>query len=315
MERDRRLSLMVGSFVLLSLVMLAGMVLFLTSERGLWKAHYTLTVDFQDAQGLAAGSPVMLAGKEVGIVKTVAFAPLPATDRPPVRVELQIERGVQERIRSDSMALIDTFGLLGDKYVALTLGTEAGRVLKSGEMLRGVTPLTLNDVIIKGTTALDHVATLAGNINRLVEGESAKGATGKIGETLVGVSAIVSEIQKGDGLLHSLIYDRYQGGGVASIEHSLAILEDILGEIEKGDGVFHALIYEPAEEQDIVNQALAAGARLNSILAKIDRGEGTLGLLLNDPTVYEDIKLLLGGARKSSVLSALMRWAQPSGSE
>ena len=51
----------------------------------------------------------------------------------------------------------------------------------------------------------------------------------------------------------------------------------------------------------VVREALEAGARLNSILGKVDRGEGTLGLLLNDPTLYEEVKILVGGARRLGV--------------
>ena len=45
-----------------------------------------------------------------------------------------------------------------------------------------------------------------------------------------------------------------------------------------------------------IQRSLAAGGRLNSILDKIDQGQGTLGLLLNDPTLYEEVKVLVGGA-------------------
>ena len=54
-------------------------------------------------------------------------------------------------------------------------------------------------------------------------------------------------------------------------------------------------------------EALEAGARLNSILAKIDRGDGTLGLIVNDPTLYEDLKLLVGGANRSAVVRGMIR--------
>jgi phospholipid/cholesterol/gamma-HCH transport system substrate-binding protein len=71
--------------------------------------------------------------------------------------------------------------------------------------------------------------------------------------------------------------------------------------------VLHTLIYEPTSEQEVVVEALEAAARLESILAKVDAGEGTLGLLLNDPTVYEDLKVLLGGAERSLVVRSLIR--------
>ena len=54
---------------------------------------------------------------------------------------------------------------------------------------------------------------------------------------------------------------------------------------------------------------------IESILAKIDSGEGTLGGLINDPTVHEDIKELLGGAKRSTVLKYLIRQAVKGGEE
>ena len=118
---------------------------------------------------------------------------------------------------------------------------------------------------------------------------------------------ILSEIQHGEGLLHSLIYDQYEGSGVASIEKSLVTLEGILDEVATGNGLLHSLVYEPLTEQDVVLEVLDAGARLNSILAKIDTGEGTLGLLLNDPSLYEDLKQLVGGAERSTVVKTLIQ--------
>jgi phospholipid/cholesterol/gamma-HCH transport system substrate-binding protein len=82
--------------------------------------------------------------------------------------------------------------------------------------------------------------------------------------------------------------------------------EGILDEIANGQGVLHSLIYDELQEQDIVLEALAAGSKLNSILAKVDSGEGTLGLMVNDPTLYEDLKLLVGGANRSAIVRTMI---------
>lgn len=95
--------------------------------------------------------------------------------------------------------------------------------------------------------------------------------------------------------------------GVGGASGFAVVLEGILDEVATGSGVLHTLIYEPTTDQDAVMEALEAGARLNNILAKIDSGEGTLGLLLNDTTVYEDLKVLLGGAERSLVVRSLIR--------
>ena len=106
--------------------------------------------------------------------------------------------------------------------------------------------------------------------------------------------------------IHSVVYDQYKGGGVESIERSLATMENILEEVANGQGILHTLIFESPDDQDLVMEVLEAGARLNSILAKVDRGEGSFGMFLNDPTIYEDLKILLGGAQRSAVLRTLI---------
>ncbi len=48
-------------------------------------------------------------------------------------------------------------------------------------------------------------------------------------------------------------------------------------------------------------------SHMEAILGKVDRGEGSLGGLINDPTVYEDIKSITGGAKRSAILQYFMK--------
>lgn len=306
MPDRRRLSLIVGLFVVLSLAVGGVALLTLGSRSGFLQPRYRLVTYFENVQGLVAGAPVRLAGKDVGTVEFVTFAPL-AGDVPPVRVVLQVDRAVRDRIRTDSVASIGTIGLLGDKYVEVRMGTLSGRVLEEGEELASVSPIDLDVAIVRGTQAIDNVAKLAENVNLMVQEFSEAMGGRNIAAATESLREIVGEVQEGEGLLHSLIYDSYEGSGVESIESSLATLEDILQEVAEGDGILHALIYEPPEAEGVVQDALKAGSRLDDILAKIDAGDGTVGLLVNDPSLYYDMKALVGGAQRSLVVRALVR--------
>jgi len=306
MPDRRRLSLIVGLFVVLSLLVGSAALLTLGSRSGLLKSRYRLVTYFENVQGLLSGAPVRLAGKDVGTVEFVTFAAL-GEDVPPVRVILQVDEDVQQRIRSDSVAGIGTVGLLGDKYVEISMGTLEGRILGNGQELASVSPVDMEVAIVRGIQAIDNVASLAANLNRVVQefGEAMGGR--RIAEATEALGELVNEIKQGEGLLNSLIYDSYEGSGVTSIETSLATLEDLLNEVAHGDGVLHTLIYESAGEQDVVAEAMEAGARLNAILGKVDDGDGTLGLLVNDPSLYHEMKALLGGAQRSLVVRSLIR--------
>jgi phospholipid/cholesterol/gamma-HCH transport system substrate-binding protein len=154
---------------------------------------------------------------------------------------------------------------------------------------------------------MDGITRLTENVNGVVEDFGRNMGGRGLAEAVGAISDMAKQVQQGEGLLHSLIYDSYEGGGVESIERALATFEEILDEVAHGQGVLHTLIYEPAEEQELLVEARDAGSRLNAILQKIDRGDGTLGLLVNDPTLYEDLKLLLGGAQRSLLVRSLLR--------
>lgn len=306
MPDNRRLSLVVGAFVLAALAALALAILSLSSQQGVWTDRYRLVAYYDNVGGLIANAPVWLAGTQVGRVGSVVLGSR-SSGKPAVKVVLQVDRSVQDRIRADSVASIGTIGLLGDRYVEVSLGTPDAPPLGSGAEIATVNPTNMTAVIDKGAAALDSVASLAANLNQVVaDFERDSGGRG-LAKSVAAVAGIVAEIQDGHGLLHSVIYDEYEGGGVESIDRSLATLEGILDEVAEGDGVLHSLIYDELTEQDVVLEALEAGSRLNSILAKIDRGEGTVGLLLNDPTLYEDLKQLVGGAQRSAVVRTLIR--------
>jgi phospholipid/cholesterol/gamma-HCH transport system substrate-binding protein len=306
-ERDGRLALVVGSFVIGALVALSGAILSLTSERGIFVSHYRMEARFQNVQGLLPGAPVWLAGKEVGRVEDIRFEPVGSAV--PVLVLMGIDETVQDRIRGDSVATVGTIGVLGDSYVEISVGTVGEAMLEPGSEIRTQSPININLAMAKGSRALDNVANLAENLNdvisRFTEGDGER----TVVDGFAAAGDIMVRVQQGPGLLHSLIYDDYQGEGVQSIERSLVLLEKVLHEIVEGDGLLHQVIYTKPEDRGLMSQAATASVRLNSILEKIDEGEGTIGLMLNDPSLYEELQALLGGARRSLVVRSMVRMA------
>ena len=306
MPDKSRLSLIVGAFVLAALAALALVVTSLSSQERPFASRYGLVSYFDNVQGLIANAPVWLAGTQVGRVESVTLA-VRESGEPAVEVRLRIDTDVAPRIRADSTASIGTIGLLGDRYVEVSLGSPEQEMLRNGDALRAVDPVNISAVIDSGASALANISSLTESLNKVVaDFESDSGGKG-LARSAAAVGDMIQEVQEGSGLLHSLIYDDYEGGGVESIENSLATLEGILHEIAQGEGLLHSLIYEEITDQEVVAEALDLGSRLNKILAKMDRGEGTIGLLLNDPTLYEDLKRLVGGAQRSAVIRTLIR--------
>ena len=104
---------------------------------GLFERQYRLVASFGQIGGLIQGATVRLAGVAVGHVGEIR---LPEPGSAKVRVELLIARRVQDRIRADSLARIETLGLLGDKIIDVTLGSPGAAVIPDGGELRTEEP-------------------------------------------------------------------------------------------------------------------------------------------------------------------------------
>jgi len=313
MERETRINLAVGAFVLTALAALAGGILSLGADSGLFQSQYRLTAHFSNVLGLLPGAPVWLGGKEVGRVGRIAFEPMSAER--PVLVVMHIDSDVQDRIRDDSIAAVGTIGLLGDSYVELTFGSQGSAVLLDGAEISTDDPVNVGALMSEGRRALASINDLSGSLNHVVETFSEKQGAERAVEAIEAVSDIMIETREGSGLIHSLIFEPYDGGGAESVASSLATVDEILAEIKNGDGVLNTLIYGSTEDVGGLDEVIAAATTLNRVLVKVDEGEGTLGLLVNDPTLYEDMRVLLGGAQRSTLLRSMIRMAVEEGEE
>src|SRR3989442_1051970 len=122
MMDDRRgigVRLRVGAFVLSAIAVFLVLTYMLGARARLFEAKYTLYADFTEVGGLVEGAAVRLAGVQIG---RVAGVRLPAEPGGKVRVELRVASQYADRIRQDSVARIDTQGLLGDRLGGITMG-------------------------------------------------------------------------------------------------------------------------------------------------------------------------------------------------
>ncbi len=309
MDSDRQVHVRIGVFTLIVLVALGTTILFLSQEGGLFTPTEILGADFDNIQGLTQSAPVHLAGNYVGRVRSIYFLG-PGADTA-IRVELEIDSRVRGRIRSDSVAMIQTIGLLGDKYVAITLGSPAAEPLGAGMSVQTVEPINFEEVAEEGRQLLGHLTGLAQSAENVVGRFEAEMGGESMAETIGAIQRLVEEVETGKGLLHTLVFDEAGTGTLRELEGALVQVRGLLREIQEGEGTLHSLIYAPEGESAPLVTVAEAGRRLERILAKIEEGEGTLGALVNDPALYEELRLLVGGARQSVLVRTLIDYVRP----
>jgi phospholipid/cholesterol/gamma-HCH transport system substrate-binding protein len=303
-DRELLIKFRVGVFVLVLLLLFVAFVLTIGIQTRVFEAQYPLRAAFRDVQGLVVGAPVRLAGLSIGTVRRIGLSPDVADRR--IHVEVSIDRSFQPRIREDSVATIGTVGLVGDKVFEITVGSESVKILEPGAMLVVAEPVDFASLVSRGGEILDGLADAAQSLKGILSDEAGGELVRDLGQLAKSLRAVSQEIEKGDGLLHALIFEDGGKEVIGRLGGSVAGLERVVERLEKGEGLLGALISDPVGAQ-ILQDLRVLVADLRRIAAGLAEGEGTLGALLKDPTVYEDLSSLLRGAERNWVLRGLIR--------
>lgn len=315
------LQIRVGAFILVGLLVLIGLIYFLGRQAGMFERQYRLFAAFAQVGGLVEGATVRLAGVPVGRVTAIR---LPESRGRKVQVELTLVRRVQNRVRADSVARIETLGLLGDKIVEVTLGSPEVPALAEGGEIQTEEPLDTTRLMKQGTELLRNFVDLSADLKTTIAKISESAAGPDLVETVRAVRALTTEIEKGEGLLHRLIYDPRLGSAVADaagalrqVNETVKRFDRLLGDpkttglvdearravaeargamervnrvvrqVEEGKGLLHALIYG---ESQLVHDLDRLLGRTGALVASVERGEGALGVLLRDQEAARAVK-------------------------
>lgn len=125
---------------------------------------YEYKIGFNFISGLEKNAPVHFAGHSVGTVKSIAIR----DGHPIVEVTIAIDKHTP--VRADSQAFVDTLGLLGEKFIALTPGSAAAPKLQPGGVLQGTDPLPLHQLMEQMNQLTTQLVPLTDKTNHLLEG-------------------------------------------------------------------------------------------------------------------------------------------------
>ncbi len=143
--RMRTLELTVGGFMLLGLLALIFLALRVSGlSMNNNEDSYTVFAKFENIGGLTERAKVTMAGVTIGRVTKIY---LDKEDFVGV-VEMEIYNSVNN-LSSDTSASILTAGVLGEKYIGLTVGAELDNLESGSEIYNTQSALVLEDLIAK----------------------------------------------------------------------------------------------------------------------------------------------------------------------
>ena len=178
-----------GLFIIAALGVLFVGVFLIGSREALFQRTYRVKAEFQNVAGLADGADVRVGGLHQGTVKQIE---LPKRPDGKMTVTMELEKSTRDVLKQDSLASIKSEGLIGDKYIEISFGSDNAAGLKDGDTISSEPPVDISNLVKKADQLLD----------------SAKDAVTDLNGTASNLKSISSKVNNGQGTVGALINDK-----------------------------------------------------------------------------------------------------------
>jgi phospholipid/cholesterol/gamma-HCH transport system substrate-binding protein len=301
--------LRVGIFTSICLAIILWFLFY--GENGLRAIRNQFTVEtiIDSASGVKPGTPVRLAGIEVGEAKKVEFIHQEGLHK--VRIQMALSKNAAEHLRSDSIVQVKSAGLTDNRVIEISLGTSEGALVADGDTLSSIAPMeatvVLNQIMALSNSMDSFLSRFESLVNQLQVGDGTFAQLlkdGKIYQSLnqatQGVSHLMSNLNAGQGILPQLLSDGQLAENITQSAASTAVWgkqvtngEGTLGKLSTDAALFNQALTLATKGDRVLENLetrLEAAIALTEVLVqKISDGDGTAAKFVNTPELYNQI--------------------------
>lgn len=273
---EKTLELKVGAFVLVGLAVLAALVIQFGRVGEGFKTYYGLTVNFPDASGLLKGSDVLLAGAKIG---RVSEGPRLLPTGQGVAVPLRIFDYV--KIPAGSRFTVGSSGLLGDRFVAVTMPPDApAEYIGKNTVVEGTRETGLDDLTREGGFLVSDLRNAVQNVNTTISRlneqalspENMENLRASVEHLKTATTALAESAQKIDGV------------------------------IEKAGGTMESTKKAADDVQLAIADARKTIQAATQVIQQASSGKGAFAALTTDQELAKDLRALVSNLRTHGVL-------------
>ena len=271
---------------IIAIAIAAVTIFLLTGARGFFWQRYNLKTRFDNVAGLKSGSPVRVAGVEVGTVTSVDDFVGEQVD-----VSLEVNKTMRGRITTGSTAYLGSVSLLGESAVDVTPSTKGTPIPEWGYIPPGRAKGQIADVAEQAQQSVAEITKLVTDI-RVGKGTVGRMMTDErlyndLQQFVASAGELTRGIRDGRGTLGKLVNDPK---AATALEASLTNIQRLTDQINAGQGSLGKLVKDDA----FVNSLNGATTNIQTLTAKLNRGEGTAGKLMNDQALYNKLDAATG---------------------
>ncbi len=223
----------VGIFLIGGITLFCVGLFLVGTRQQLFAHHFDLYTQFTNVDTLQTGAKVRVSGMDAGEITDIQVPKGPASQ---FRLKLKVDEKLHPVIRKDSVASIETEGMVGNKFVNIKEGSASspecpsgctlpsqesvsmGDLMREGGKLAKMLESTVGDVHQRANAAIQNITSLSGHADKLIVGVSPK--VEKIASNSVqmtgNASAITAGIRQGHGVAGKLLTDDAAGKNVTT---------------------------------------------------------------------------------------------------
>ena len=283
MPRTRSLAwseLKIGIVAVVALALAVIIIISVGGAAGFSWQRYELKTRFADVKGLKSGAVVRVAGVEVGKVTDVSLSGAE------VEVLLEVKKGNEQRITTDSRASIGSLSLLGEPVIDVSPAT-TGTPLKHGDTIASVPAKgELADTMEEAKQSLEQLSAI------LTDLRAGKGTIGKLftddqlhkelNALLASSEGVISGIRQGRGTLGKFANDPE---AYNRLNASLGDLKEMTRSIRAGEGSLGKLLKDEAFAKSLT----ATTSNFETLSGRLNRNDNTMGKLFTEKELYDRI--------------------------
>jgi phospholipid/cholesterol/gamma-HCH transport system substrate-binding protein len=223
----------VGAFVVGGLLLFSAGLFLIGDRRLLFEDQYEIETALTKVTGLQVGTGVRIAGLAAGEVQRID---IPAQPSRPFVVRLRLRRDLGHLVRTDSVASVQTDGLVGNAFIGISPGSDGAAPVAAGGRIGGVAPVEFSDVVASANAALatfnDMVQTISPQVS---------GTLDRLNTTVDGVNAVVGDVRVG--------VQNASHAATRSLDATRRVVDDvgaIVADVRSGRGTIGQLITDDA---------------------------------------------------------------------
>jgi len=259
-----------GIFIAVGLTIFMILIFFIGRQQNLFNPVFKVTTNFQNVSGLLVGNNIRYSGINVGIVDNITII-----NDSTVQVDLLIRRNVQQFIKSDSQAGIGSEGIIGDRVLIITQGSNNAPTVQDGQHILSKEPIETDMVMASLNTSAANAEIITNQL-----------------------SQIMRNVNSGEGTIGRMIQDTTIAENFA---HTIQNFKNSSEDFDETIEITKQNVFEFMEKLNVTAaKTEIASQELGEIMTKINSGKGSLGAFIHDTTMAANMNQTIINLQQST---------------